>query len=255
MQHSPRRTTISVATPAAAWLVLSLLGAMGCDHGAAPGAEHVGESLVPSTGPAAAPFAKSALPGSDGVSFVDVAQERGLNFIWPVQPRPMRILEAFGSGCAAFDADNDGWQDVLLVGDPHPALYHNEAGSTFTDVTANSGLCDSAGDWSGCAIGDYNGDGLLDILLTGFQRLALYKNVGRLRFELATAEAGFFPDNRGHWGASAGFMDLNGDGWLDVVILNYVVYGPDSQKYCEHRPGVRSGCTPHHYTPEKGEIW
>src|SRR5262245_1918318 len=225
MQHSPRRTTISVATPAAAWLVLSLLGAMGCDHGAAPGAEHVGESLVPSTGPAAAPFAKSALPGSDGVSFVDVAQERGLNFIWPVQPRPMRILEAFGSGCAAFDADNDGWQDILLVGDPHPALFRNRGGAAFENVTLQSGLSAVEGDWTGCAIGDYDGDGLLDVLLTGFHRLALYRNAGGLRFEPATDTAGLDAENHGHWGASAGFMDLDGDSWLDLVILNYVVFG------------------------------
>ena len=199
--------------------------------------------------------ANSPVADARGVSFRDVAYDCGLHYSWPEQTRPIPILESFGSGCAAFDADNDGWQDVLLVGDPHPALYHNEAGSAFTDVTTDSGLRESAGDWSGCAIGDYNGDGLLDILLTGFQCLALYQNVGGLRFELATAEAGFLPDNRGHWGASAGFMDLNDDGWLDVVILNYIVYGPDSLKYCEHRPGVRSGCTPRHYTPEKGEIW
>jgi hypothetical protein len=202
-------------------------------------------------------FAVSAAKGqaADGVAFVDVADERGLRYSWPEQARPIPILEAFGSGCAAFDADNDGWQDVLLVGDPYPALYHSEAGAAFTDSTAGSGLSQSTGDWSGCAIGDYNGDGLLDILLTGFRCLALYKNQGRLRFELATAEAGFPSDNHGHWGASAGFMDFDGDGWLDLVILNYVAYGPESQKYCEHRPGVRSGCTPGHYTPQKGEIW
>ncbi|MSR60157.1 MAG: CRTAC1 family protein, partial [Planctomycetaceae bacterium] len=196
-----------------------------------------------------------ASPDTRGVSFVDVAHECGLHYAWPEQPRPIPIQQTFGSGCAAFDADNDGWQDVLLVGDPHPALFRNEGAARFVNVTSESGLSEIQGDWTGCAIGDYNGDGLLDILLTGFHRLALYKNLGALRFEAATEKAGLNPDNRDRWGASAGFMDLDGDGWLDLVILNYVVYGPDSTKHCEFKPGVMSGCTPGDYAPENGEIW
>src|SRR5262245_21464660 len=47
-----------------------------------------------------------------GIAFSDVTRERGLNYTWPQQPRPMRTTESFGCGCAAFDADNDGWQDI-----------------------------------------------------------------------------------------------------------------------------------------------
>lgn len=187
--------------------------------------------------------------------FVDVAQERGLRYRWPEQPRPMAALDAFGAGCATFDGDNDGWQDVLLVGSPSPALFHNVGGDRFEEITIGCGLKEVAGHWTGCAIGDYDGDGLLDVLLTGYHQLALFKNVGGLRFELATEAAKLDPTNHGQWGASAGFMDLDGDSWLDLVILNYVVYGPDSQKYCEYAPGVRSGCSPRTYPPERGQIW
>lgn len=189
------------------------------------------------------------------ISFSDIATERGIRFTWPEQPRPMRALEAFGCGCAAFDGDNDGWQDVLLVGAPHPALFRNAGGGIFENVTAASGLKSLDGDWKGCAIGDYDGDGLLDVLLTGYHGLALYRNRGGLQFEIATEMAGLDPANHGHWGASAGFMDLDGDGWLDLVIVNYVVFGPESQQYCEYTPGVRSGCTPRSYPPERAEIW
>ena len=51
----------------------------------------------------------------------------------------MTALDAFGAGCAAFDYDNDGWQDVLLVATPHPILFHNDGGTHFTNVTEQSG--------------------------------------------------------------------------------------------------------------------
>src|SRR5262249_5736488 len=153
---------------------------------------------------------------------------------WPEHSRPLTALQAFGTGCAAFDGDNDGWQDVLLVGHPHPRLFQNIRGDKFEDMTKSSGLAEVEGDWKGCAVADYDGDGLLDILLTGYHRLALYRNIGDLRFELATAAAGLDPLNQGQWGSSAGFIDLDGDQWLDLVILDYVVFGPDSKQYCEH---------------------
>ena len=189
------------------------------------------------------------------VVFVDVAHERGLNYQWPDQPRPMKAIDAFGAGCAAFDCDDDGWQDILLIGDPHPSLFHNTGGGQFEDVTKGSGLAAVDADWTGCAIGDYDADGLLDVLLTGYRRLALYRNLGGLRFEEATAAAGLDPFNNQYWGSSAGFMDLDGDRRLDLVILNYVVFGPESQQYCEYAPGVKSGCGPRTYPPQRGQIW
>ncbi len=195
-------------------------------------------------------------PDPHGVVFEEVAQKLNLAYIWPKQPRPMRTNEAFGCGCAAFDFDDDGWQDILLVADPNPVLYRNVEGGQFVDVTEKMGLKQSGTrDWIGCAIGDYDGDGWLDMLLTGLHRLALFRNLGGQRFEETTVQAGLDPRNHDHWGSGAGFMDLDGDGWLDLVILNYVVFGPKSKQYCELRPGVKSGCPPKEYPPEKGEIW
>ena len=189
------------------------------------------------------------------VKFSEVASERGLNYSWPQQPRPMRSPEAFGCGCAAFDFNNDGWQDVLLVADPFPHLFQNDGSGHFIDVTDESGLQTLHADWTGCAIGDYDGDGLLDILLTGFHQLALLKNRSAGHFEDVTHNAGLDSQNHNKWGASAGFMDLDRDGWLDLVVLNYVQFGPDSKQYCELHPGVKSGCPPQEYPPERGEIW
>ena len=244
-------------------VVLSVLAAIGCGGGKTATSEIQREKPAQEKQPQslAFPAMKTARETATEVvvpknlSFVDVAEERGLRYRWPEQPRPMTALDAFGAGCAAFDGDNDGWQDVLLVGDPSPALFRNVGEGRFEDVTLKSGLKTVTGHWTGCAIGDYDGDGLLDVLLTGYHQLALFKNVGGLRFELATETAKLDPANHGYWGASAGFMDLDGDSWLDLVILNYVIYGPDSQKYCEYSPGVRSGCAPKTYPPERGQIW
>jgi hypothetical protein len=113
-----------------------------------------------------------------GAFQAELARERGLTYIWPDQPRPMTALDAFGAGCAAFDCDNDDWQDVLLVADPHPRLFRNTGAAHFEDVSAGSGLTSVDGDWTGCAIGDYNSDGLLDVLLTGYHQMALFENLG-----------------------------------------------------------------------------
>jgi hypothetical protein len=227
---------------------LALLGilAAGCQGEPAPAA------------PPPTPVAtrQTPLPPVDprGVWFVDVARERGLDYVWPMQERPMRTNDAFGAGCAAFDADNDGWQDVLLVGEPHPVFYRNEKGR-FTNVTSQTGLDAESAQWFGCAVGDYDGDGLLDVLLTGLRRLALYQNLGGCRFKAVTKEAGLDPANRNHWGTSAGFMDLDGDAWLDLVIVNFVEFGPESKQYCEPQPGKPTACHPKEYPPQRGEVW
>lgn len=191
-----------------------------------------------------------------GIDFRDVSNVRGLDFVWPEQIRPMRTPEAFGCGCAAFDFDNDGWQDVLLVADPYCKLFRNLGGGRFLDVTESLGLHEvMAQNWIGCAVGDYDGDGWLDLLLTGFHRLALCRNDAGQKFADVTTAAGLDPDNHNHWGSSAGFMDLDGDQWLDLVIINYVEFGPDSKQFCEITKGIKTSCPPTHYVPEQGEIW
>ncbi|MFN0051245.1 MAG: CRTAC1 family protein [Planctomycetales bacterium] len=244
------------------WLLLAIVLA-GCrDKGSSPDgkATTVDDPVQTESGPLDSAIRKPPreppVPVElGGIQLADVARERGLHYAWPEQPRPIPILETFGSGCAAFDADDDGWLDLLLVGDPQPALFRNLGQGEFAEVTAASGLAADEGNWTGCAIGDYDGDGLLDLIITGYHRLALYRNAGKFRFELATQPTGLDQTNHGRWGSSAGFMDLDGDGWLDLVLLNYVVYGPQAQKYCEFKPGVISGCTPREYVAEKGEIW
>lgn len=189
------------------------------------------------------------------VTFREVAAERGVTLRREPRPYPLTILDSFGTGCAAWDANDDEWPDLLFVGAPHPVLYLNDGTGSFRDVTPQSGLADEVGEWTGCAVGDWSGDGRPDLLVTGYRRLALYRNLGAGRFEQATAVAGLAADNDGHWGASAGFMDLDGDQWLDLVLTQYVEFGPQSRQHCEYKPGVMTGCTPSEYQPERPRVW
>ena len=197
--------------------------------------------------------------GSTPVRLVNETPACGITYQYPALARPLGTKEAFGCGCAFLDYDGDGFQDVLLVAAPHAWLYRNLGNGHFEDVTRAVGLDKIEGDWRGCAVGDYDGDGRLDLLLTGFHRLALLRNIAGggagAQFVDMTRAAGLDPQNGGHWGSSAGFMGLSGSGRLDLVVLNYVVFGPQTSDFCELTPGVQSGCPPTKYAPEFPEIW
>lgn len=226
------------------------------------GCRHSSVSIVAPASPAS-----PAASAWNGIQFENVTRTANVDYVWPRQPRPMRNLEAFGSGCAFLDYDNDGWQDILLVAKPYCHLYRNLHNGHFADVTQSSGLARVQGYWTGCAVGDYDGDGRLDILLTGYHCLALLHNEGNDKsnrdansggskgFVDATVRAGLDSGNHGQWGSSAGFMDLAGNGRLDLVILNYVVFGPKEPQVCSPAPGIQTGCPPTTYRPEYGEIW
>src|SRR5262245_61134956 len=84
------------------------------------------------------------------VTFTDVTAQAGIRFVHNAGRSGKKYMpETLGAGCAFFDADNDGWPDILLVNgkDFAPrgrktltALYRNNHDGTFADITAGSGL-------------------------------------------------------------------------------------------------------------------
>lgn len=203
-----------------------------------------------------APTSKIRINASDsGVSFEEVALVSGIDFRWPQMQRPLDIYETVGYGCAFLDYDNDGWQDILLVGVSSPALFRNQRDGKFEDVSEELGLSKIKGRWNGCVVGDYDGDGFLDILLNGYHCLALLKNQSSASFQNVTQKAGLNPQNYNHMGSGGGFMDLDGNGTLDLVLLNYVQFGPQDKQHCEGVPGFLDACPPKEYKPEFPELW
>lgn len=188
--------------------------------------------------------------------FRDVAVEAGLHFRWMLPKEPLTILTNLGAGCAFFDYDRDGWQDILLIGEGRVALFHSLGNGKFEDVTEATGLNPKRNGatvaWKGCAVGDYDADGWPDLYLSAYQDAALLHNEAGKRWGERTHEAGV---KSKAWGTSAGFSDLDLDGDLDLCVSNYLEFGPHSQKYCRAANGVQISCSPSSYPTQKGHLY
>ncbi len=153
-------------------------------------------------------------------TFTDVSEKSGM---WDT-------IGTYGLSVTVADFDNDGWPDIYVANDSTAATYYqNQKDGTFKDVAIEAGIAYSpdgkpqAG--MGVAVGDFNRDGLLDIVKTNFagDTDSLYQNLGDGTFEDHTYLSGLGINTRYlGWGVS--FVDVDNDGWLDIFISNGHVY-------------------------------
>ncbi|MGH9162401.1 MAG: CRTAC1 family protein [Vicinamibacteraceae bacterium] len=199
--------------------------------------------------PAARPRAES------GVRFVDVTAAAGLRFRHNSGAYGGKLLpETLGSGCAFLDYDGDGWQDILLVnGMDWPRhkrrrstlrLYRNNRNGTFSDVTATAGL-DVEMYGMGVAVGDWNNDGLPDLLVTCVGQNRLFRNTGKGTFVDVTRASGLA--GRVGFSTSALWFDFDRDGLLDLFVCNYVTWSAEHDVFCSLDGKSKSYCTPEAY--------
>jgi hypothetical protein len=137
----------------------------------------------------------------------------------------------YGFGVAWLDFDDDGKLDLSVANDSTPSyLYRNRGDGTFEDVSYVAGVAlnengrEQAG--MGIAVGDYDGDGRLDIHRTNFadDSNVLFHNDGEGYFTDVTFQTGLGEITIPFLGWGTGFFDYDNDGWLDLLVVNGHVY-------------------------------
>ena len=200
------------------------------------------------------------------VRYTDVRESAKITFQQDsTQTDEKYYLETMGTGVAWIDYDQDGLMDLYFVQSgatdlykpPHPirsALYHNNGDGTFTDVTEKAGVGGEGHYGQGVAVGDFDNDGYPDLYVTGYGRAILYHNNGNGTFTDVTAKAQLADE--GGWSTSAGWFDYDKDGWLDLVVTNYIEWSPKNNLWCgERRPGYRSYCHPGNYKGQRIKLY
>jgi len=224
-----------------------LLAVLGCTSSSTP-------VVVP------VPPGRAVQPDRDW--FEDRTAGSGIDFTYKngEEANHYTILESLGGGVALFDFDGDGRLDLFATGGGYfegnpPAiqglpnkLYRNLGNGKFEDVTAAVGLNQPLFYSHGVAVSDFNCDGWPDLFMTGYGRVALYQNVpaatGRA-FREVTRESGI-PENL-PWSTSAAFGDLDGDGFPELFVCQYLDWSFAKHKTCSRTSVPADVCSPHAY--------
>jgi hypothetical protein len=169
---------------------------------------------------------------AEGIQLTDVTSETGISFRHTDGASGKRyIVETVASGLALFDYDNDGDVDIYFLNGaplkgskvatvPRNALYRNDGNWRFTDVTGEAGVGDT-GYGLGVTTADYDNDGDQDIYLSNYGANILYRNNGDGTFSDVSLAAGVKCDEPAKVGAGCAFLDIEGDGDLDLYVSNY----------------------------------
>lgn len=171
-------------------------------------------------GPRGLPLARNILYHNNGNgSFTDVSEQAGI----------LKPGGRYALGAVSADFDNDGWPDIYVACDMTPSLlFHNLHNGTFEERGSEAGVAYNfdgalqAG--MGVSVADYDGDGLLDIAKTNFSGdlPSLFHNDDGKFFTDLSRESGLGTRQLLGWGIS--FVDIDDDGWRDLVIANGHVY-------------------------------
>jgi hypothetical protein len=171
------------------------------------------------TKPAQPPLFELLKPEATGVTFANTLPERP-DF------NPLNYLYYYnGGGVAVGDIDGDGLPDLYFTSNLGPnKLYRNKGNYQFEDITDKAGVADPDGWKTGVTMADVNGDGKLDIYVSGVDYLTmhghnvLYINNGDGTFTNRTKEFGL--EHVGY-STQALFFDYDGDGDLDMYLLDH----------------------------------
>jgi hypothetical protein len=172
-------------------------------------------------------------------------------------------------GVAVFDYNRDGRPDIFFTNGANIAtlkkdsakfsnhLYRNDGNGIFTDVTREAGLSGSGYDMC-VAVADYDNDGYPDLFVGGVHGNTLYHNNGDGTFTNVTAKAGLNrsvdPQYGPLWTAAAAWVDVNNDGLLDLVVINYLQWNIKTEPLCPFA-GTYDYCSPDRYKGQPNQLF
>ncbi len=185
-------------------------------------------------------------PRPPAVAFTDITGPAGITHTHRNGAYGDKLLpETMGGGVAFLDYNGDNALDLLFVsGRSWPwkdsgekaaslILYQGDGRGGFRDRTRELAL-DVTLYGMGAAVGDYDGDGDVDIFVTALGANRLFRNEGGERFQDVTATAGVGGDEAA-WSTGAAFLDFDGDRDLDLVVLNYVEWSYEIDHEVDYR--------------------
>lgn len=202
----------------------------------------------------------------DVVWFEEVGLELGVEWEHVSGQRPDRhwFPEIMGGGAALIDYDGDGDLDLYLVqsgrldlleGETQPTnrLFRNDLAESgkFVDVTAEAKVGDAAYGM-GAACGDFDQDGDIDLYVTNVGQDTLYQNDGKGRFRDVTSRY-VKPARDGSWGTSAGFLDADLDGDLDLFVVNNLNWEAAIETACSNYRSQPDFCSPENYNAHSAD--
>jgi len=161
----------------------------------------------------------------------NIATEAGIDFVHHGPTLDAKLdniaplVAALGASVSVTDVNNDGWPDLYFTNSRFGtanALYLNRGDGSFVDIARDAGVADvnrpGDGVSMGAVWGDFDNDGLEDLLVYKWGYLQLFKNMGDLHFTDVTEAAGLR-----HWMNSnaAVWVDYDRDGLLDLYVTGY----------------------------------